>query len=83
MYTSIIEHQYVGHTLSPLLRIVCPNKQHLGNPQVPQEYIKPYFKKAKSSFIDVIDVQIRTTIGNFYPFKSGSPVIVVLEFKKV
>jgi hypothetical protein len=80
VYSSIIDHQIVGDSVSPLLRVVCPDAERLGQ-TVSEKYIKPYYLPVNSSFIDTIDIQIRTTSGHLFPFLSGNPVVVSLHFR--
>jgi hypothetical protein len=80
IYSSIVDHQIVGDVVAPLLRVVCPDADKLGQ-LVSEKYIKPHYLPVNSSYIDTIDIQIRTTAGHLFPFNSGSPVVVSLHFK--
>ena len=80
IYSSIVDHQIVGDTMAPLLRVVCPDAEKLGQ-TVSEKYIKPYYLPVNSSFIDTIDIQIRTTSGHLFPFQSGNPVVISLHFR--
>lgn len=79
IYTSIVDHQLVGNAVAPLLRVVCPDSDKLGQ-TVSEKYIKPNYLPVSSSYIDTIDVQIRTTTGHLFPFTSGTPVVLTLHF---
>ena len=81
IYTSIVDHQLVGNAVAPLLRVVCPDADKLGQ-TVSEKYIKPNYLPVSSSYIDTIDVQIRTTTGHLFPFLSGTPVVLTLHFVK-
>ena len=81
VYSNIVEHQIIGDSLAPLLRVVCPEQKGFGSALTSEKYIKPYYVDVSRSFIDVIDIQIRTTTGKLYPFISGSPVILKLHFR--
>ena len=81
IYSSIVDHQIIGDTLAPLLRVVCPETKNIGNNMASEKYIKPYYVDLARTYIDVIDVQIRTTTGRFYPFIGGNPVILKLHFR--
>ena len=81
IYTSIVEHQLVGNAVAPLLRVVCPDADKLGQ-TVSEKYIKPNYLPVSSSYIDTIDVQIRTTTGHLFPFLSGTHVVLTLHFIK-
>ena len=81
IYSSIVDHQIVGDTAAPLLRVVCPDADKLGQ-TVSEKYIKPYYLPINTSYIDTIDIQIRTTTGHLFPFISGSPVVVSLHFRQ-
>ena len=80
VYSSIVDHQIVGDVVAPLLRVVCPDADKLGQ-TVSEKYIKPHYLPVNNSYIDTIDIQIRTTAGHFFPFLSGSPVVISLHFK--
>ena len=82
IYSSIVDHQVVGDTTAPLLRVVCPDAEKLGQ-TVSEKYIKPYYLPVNTSYIDTIDIQIRTTSGHLFPFLSGSPVVVSLHFQRI
>ena len=81
IYSSIVDHQIVGDTVAPLLRVVCPDAAMLGQ-TVSEKYIKPYYLPVNSNYIDTIDIQIRTTTGHFFPFLSGNPVVASLHFRR-
>ena len=81
VYSSVVENQLVGHTVAPLLRVVCPTKHQMGE-KVSEKYIRPYYMPVNTNYIDTIDIQIRTTSGNLFPFLSGDPVIVNLHFQQ-
>jgi hypothetical protein len=80
VYSSIVDHQILGDVVAPILRVVCPDANKLGQ-TVSEKYIKPHYLPVNSSYIDTIDVQIRTTAGHFFPFLSGNPVVISLHFK--
>ena len=80
IYSSVVDHQLVGDTVAPLLRVVCPAGDKIGQ-KVSEKYIKPYYLPVNSSYMDHIDIQIRTTNGSYYPFLSGDPVVITLHFK--
>jgi hypothetical protein len=80
VYSSIVDHQIVGGLVAPLLRVVCPDADKLGQ-TVSEKYIKPHYLPVNNSYIDTIDIQIRTTTGYFFPFLSGSPIVISLHFK--
>ena len=82
IYSSLVDNQLVGDTVAPLLRVVCPPGEKIGQ-QVSEKYIKPYYLPVHSNYIDTIDIQIRTTTGFLFPFMSGSPVVISLHFRKV
>jgi hypothetical protein len=81
IYSSIVEHQIVGDVAAPLIRVVCPDADKLGQ-TVSEKYIKPYYLPVSTSYIDTIDIQIRTTTGHLFPFLSGSPVVISLHFRQ-
>lgn len=81
IYSSIVENQLIGDKFAPLLRVVCPDGRSLGNPQVSEKYIKPYYLKVSKNYIDTIDIAIQTETGAAYPFRSGLPLIIKLHFQ--
>ena len=81
IYSSIVNHQILGDTLAPLLRVVCPDSKNIGSNVASEKYIKPYYVDIARKYIDVIDIQIRTTTGRLYPFIGGNPVILKLHFR--
>ena len=80
IYSSIVDHQLVGDVVAPLLRVVCPDAERLGQ-TVSEKYIRPNYLPVNSNYIDTIDVQIRTTSGHLFPFLSGTPVVLSLHFR--
>ena len=80
VYSSVVENQLVGHTVAPLLRVVCPTKSQMGD-KVSEKYIRPYYIPVNTNYIDTIDIQIRTTNGHLFPFLSGDPVVLNLHFQ--
>ena len=79
IYSGIVDHQIVGNAVAPLLRVVCPDADKIGQ-TVSEKYIKPNYIPVNTSYIDTIDVQIRTTTGHLFPFLSGTPVVLTLHF---
>ena len=81
IYSDIVDNQRVGDVIAPLLRVVCPDKQRMGE-TISEKYIKPYYLPVNKNFIETIDIQIRTTSGHLFPFLSGSPVVLSLHFRR-
>jgi hypothetical protein len=80
IYSSVVDNQLVGDTVAPLLRVVCPAADQMGA-KVTEKYIRPYYMAVNTNYIDMIDIQIRTTTGHLYPFLSGDPVVLNLHFR--
>ena len=80
IYSSVVENQLVGDTIAPLLRVVCPVSDKMGE-KISEKYIRPYYVPVYANYIDTIDITIRTTTGHLYPFLSGDPVILNLHFR--
>jgi hypothetical protein len=81
VYADIVDHQRVGDSLVPLLRICVlqPSDQKL----VSEKYIRPYYLPVCKSHIEEINIQVRNHAGQTFPFPTGSPLIVKLHFKPV
>ena len=62
VYSSVVENQLVGDTVAPLLRVVCPAANQMGE-KVTEKYIRPYYVPVNTNYIDTVDIQIRTTTG--------------------
>ena len=80
VYSSIVDHVVVGDTVAPLLRVICPDNDRLGQ-TVSEKYIKPFYHPVHSNYIDTVEVEIRTTSGALFPFLSSTPVVLTLHFK--
>lgn len=79
IYANIVDHQRVGDSLVPLLRIcvTLPSENKL----VSEKYIKPYYVPVCKQHIEEIRIQIRNHTGELFPFPQGTPLIVKLHFK--
>ena len=89
VYFNIIEHQYVGDTKAPLIRVI-DSKQRLKNGSTCE--IEPThrivfsnleYKKLLSKNFQSIDIQLRTETGKLVPFPGTGKVILTLNFKKI
>ena len=84
VYTNIIEHQYVGNSMSKLLRNVIIrdiNKmQTTGLFQ--KEFVNPHYVRVEGSLLRVIDIDIRLVTGDYAPFADGE-LLVKLHFRSV
>lgn len=79
VYADLVDHQRVGDTLVPLLRI-CVMEPSRGK-LVSEKYIKPYYALVCKSHIEEIRIQVRNHSGEPFPFPSSAPLIVKLHFK--
>ncbi len=82
VYCNVIENQLIGNKSAPLLRVVCPDEHNSGNSTVSEKYIKPYYLKVNKSYIDAIQISIQTEEGLPYPFKTGTPLVLKLQFRR-
>ena len=80
VYTDIVEHQYVGDEIAPLLRVVSvDNKSNFGD-NVNTIYSSPHYVPVSRNYIETIRVDIRDDTGEQIQFSSGK-VLLKLHFK--
>lgn len=80
VYTDIIKHTIVGHTLAPLLRTISVN-QPMGSVQE-NLYTDPFYHALSHDYIDSINISLRDITGEFIKFTKGR-VVVTLHFLKI
>jgi hypothetical protein len=80
IYSDIIKFQYVGDTLSPLLRNVQVGNHNHGITTI--TYNTPHYISLDYTFIDTINISIRDDIGQFIKFLPGKN-IVKLHFRPI
>ena len=79
VYSDLVNAQYVGDSLSPLLRTVDVDHSEIGG-MVCRTYNSPHYLPIKNKYIETIKVDIRRDIGELVPFESGQ-VICKLHFR--
>jgi hypothetical protein len=79
IYGDFVEHQVVGDTLAPLLRI-CVAQQSTKS-LISEKYIRPYYVPVCKDRIEEVHIQVRNHVGELYPFPTGAPLIIKLHFK--
>lgn len=81
IYTDIIEEQYFGDALVPILR--CVNLFN-GKDPISINFDNPFYVGVNKDFISTINIKIADLQGNLIRFKDFfSYVIVTLHFRKV
>lgn len=80
VYCDLVEHQIVGDTMVPLLRIV-PVRGKMGD-YVTKTYENVHYVPASGGHVQTVEIDIRDDSGRPIPFESGR-VIVVLHLRKV
>lgn len=81
IYTDIIKYQYIGDTLSPLLRTInIPFNEILSTESV--IYDSPHYTPVNKSSIDTINIKIKDDLGNSIRFERGKS-IVKLHFRPI
>ena len=78
VYTDIIQYQYVGDTLAPLLRNVAVTPKI--NSIKSLIYDSPHYVSVNKSYIDTINIKILDEQGNLIRFKRGKS-LVKLHFR--
>ena len=88
IYLDIIEHQLLGDTKSPLLRVIDTNRRVKNGsvcniePNHRKVFSNLEYKKILVKNIQTIQVELRTETGNFVPFAGTGKVVITLTFKK-
>ena len=79
IYTDILEHEIVGDTRAPLLRVV--NVENRNGDQLSLHYDTPHYKRVQTKVFDTIEIDIRDGTGELIPFTRGT-LILTLHFKR-
>lgn len=77
LYSDICEYVPVGHTLSPLLRII-PMASYIGNSRlndITHTYDKPHYINLSRQYIEQIHIDLRDELGQYIAFASGKSII--------
>ena len=77
---NLIEETYINNSFTKLLRSI-PITSNIPRQYISHNFIKPYYKEVKSSFIDRIEFELTTSESEPFVFHSGN-VIIVLHFHK-
>ena len=80
IYCNIVEPQFVGNALKPLLRTVPVAEGQLGT-TVHKEFISPHYIGLLSREFDTIEIEVRNDFGDLIDFQFGK-VIVKLHFRR-
>lgn len=80
VYTNIIEHQLVGDTMAPLLRVV-PIRGDKSDTNRSEEFRHVFYFPTINSRSDQIEILIRRDNGEPVSFQTGK-VVITLHFKK-
>ena len=79
VYCDIIQSQYVGDALVPLLRIV-PVEGKDGE-RISKSFIRPQYVPVSGRQFETIEVNIKRHTGEFVPFESGR-MLLTLHFRQ-
>ena len=79
MYCDLVEPQYVGDSLSPLLRIAKVEGSH--GDLISQSFNNPHYIPIGKRSFDTVEIDIRDDTGRKIPFQSGKSVIT-LHFRE-
>ena len=75
IYTDIVEHETVGNSLAPLLRVV--NVEDRKGTQISVHYQTPHYKRVQTKVFDTIEIDIRDGTGESVPFTRGTLILTV------
>ena len=81
IYSDIIKYQYIGDTLSPLLRTINIKFNHILSTES-VTYDSPHYIPINKSSIDTINIKIKDEFGNSIRFERGKS-IVKLHFRPI
>ena len=81
LYSSVVEHNYVGDTLAPLLTVVPVSGAH--GDTIAYSPLIPEYKPVAKSYINDIEIQLNKNTGELIDFSEGGEVTVTLHFKKI
>ena len=68
VYSDIVEHQFVGDNMAPLLRVIPDDRQSGKN--IYHIYKKPYYLPETRQRIDTIEISLRTDFDETLIFES-------------
>lgn len=80
VYTDIVDHQTVGDSYVPLLRIV--HISGANNHMITNTYDRPHYLRLCKTHIDSIEISLKTDQNQHIPFTYGK-VIIKLHFRPV
>jgi hypothetical protein len=81
VYSDIVQNQFVGDTLVPLLRVV-PIRGADKNVYRGEEFLHPRYLPTKRETTSVMEFNLRTDTGKVISFKTGK-VVLTLHFRKL
>ena len=79
VYCNLAEHQLVGDSYSPLLRIVPIRGKH--GHVMSHAFTNVHYVRAKARLFQEVEVNLRDALGKLIPFIGGR-VVVVLHLRK-
>lgn len=83
IYSDLIEPQYVGDVLAPLLRIVnIDNTQYVTGNHIVNVFTHPHYVPLMGREFQQIEIDIRDDLGYYIPFTHGT-LNVKLHFRKI
>lgn len=81
-YCDILESIPVGHTRSPLLRIINSGDEEVGS-LVKRHYNFPYYVPVQKNNFDTLEIKLLTDTGHAVPFQDSGKVVLTLHFRIV
>jgi hypothetical protein len=80
IYSDICSYQYVGDTFAPVLKVVAvPNNVKYGD-YIDINYSSPHYIPIVSNVLDIIEINLRSDIGEIIYFDTGK-VLLKLHFR--
>lgn len=71
VYSDIVRNEFIGDTMAPLLRIVAVDDKPHGT-IASKTFNSPHYVKVGKRFFDLIDIDIRNSLGKAAPFEFGT-----------
>ncbi len=83
VYSSICQDMIVGGTFVPLLRSLWLDNSNRKYGEISNIVLKhPMYVPVKQNSINSIEINLRTDVGDLFPFSEGSVTSITLHFKK-
>lgn len=80
VYSDVVSSHHVGDSFAPLLRVI-PVMVESGVDKIVKHYQRPLYFPLRKTFMDSIEIELRTSFGSKITFMSGK-THVVLSFRR-